>query len=292
MVYQWMKSYRHVYGVGEMAKVLQISRSGYYRYQQGKLSMRQQTDNRLLLSIKQIHQASHGLYGSVRIHHQLRHDGMQVGRKRVIRLMQQVGIRAKHVKRYKVTTRVDARLPVVPNQLQQQFTANQPNEKWVGDITYCATQTGWLYLATVIDLFSRKVVGWAMATHMTKQLVIDAFTQAVMHRRKTTGLLFHSDKGSQYTSYAFQQLLKQHGVTASMSGKGNCFDNAVAESFFHSLKTEWIYQQRYENPDQAKKSIFQYIELFYNNQRLHSHCGYLSPNEFEKQFEASCESVP
>jgi putative transposase len=184
-----------------------------------------------------------------------------------------------------VTTQVDAKLPAAPNRLQQDFKAEAPNEKWVADITYVWTLEGWLYLAIILDLFSRKVVGMAMSERLKKEVVMAALSQALGRRQVKGSLVHHSDKGCQYTSSGFQDLLKAHDITCSMSGTGNCFDNAVAESFFHTLKTEHVYFEDYATREQAKQSIFEYVEVFYNNQRRHSFLNYVSPSEFERGYQ-------
>jgi len=188
-------------------------------------------------------------------------------------------------KKFKVTTQVDPKLPVAANHLQQDFKAMGPNEKWVADITYVWTLEGWLYLAIILDLFSRKVVGMAMSDRLKKEIVLIALTQALGRREVTGSLLHHSDKGCQYTSMAFRDLLEERGILCSMSGTGNCYDNAVAESFFHTLKTEHIYFEEYKTREEAKQSIFEYVEVFYNNQRRHSFLDYVSPSDFENEYQ-------
>jgi putative transposase len=280
-----MKAHAQQWTIQEMAEVLEVSRSGYYQFLKGVLSERTQANEQLLAEIKQVHTASRETYGSPRIHKELRAKGHGCSRKRVARLMRAAGISAKMRKKFKVTTEVDAEGVAAPNRLQQEFKANRPNEKWVSDITYVWTQEGWLYVAVILDLFSRKVVGMAMSERLKKEVVMIALNQALGRREVNNGLIHHSDKGSQYTSHGFQGLLKKRGIMCSMSGTGNCFDNAVAESFFHTLKTEHIYFQNYETREQAKQSIFEYVEVFYNNQRRHSFLNYLSPNEFERVYQ-------
>ena len=223
-------------------------------------------------------------YGYRRMVHAARLQGLTVGRNRVHRLMREHDIRAHYKRKYKTTTDSRHALPIAPNLLDRQFNVSAPNQVWVRDITYIPTQEGWLYLATTIDLFSRKVVGWAMDQRMKKGLVIRALHMALNHRRPTSSqpLMHHSDRGSQYASKLFQKLLKANDIKCSMSRQGNCWDNAVAESFFHTLKEELVYQQRYKTRDDARQSIFEYIEVFYNQQRLHSSLGYMSPNQFER----------
>lgn len=288
-----MEAHAKEWSVEEMAGIMKVSSSGYYRFIKRAPSKRAQENTLLTAKIRAIYEASHTLYGSPRIHAQLKQEGVQCGRPRVANLMKQAGIRAKIVKRFKVTTKPDIKATILPNQLAQNFTAAAPDEKWVADITYIATQEGWLYLAIVLDLFSRKIVGLAMDKYLHTELILQATQQALTHRQPAQGLLHHSDKGCQYTSKRFQDLLEENGIVCSMSGTGNCYDNACAESFFHTLKTEWIEGQRYETREAAIASIFEYVEVFYNNQRLHSYCGYLSPTAFEnKYWQAKKQSLP
>lgn len=261
-----------------------VSRSGYYKFLKAIPSDRQKANETLLIKIKKIYQESRQTYGSPRIHAELIAKGENCSRKRVCDLMRKSGIQAKMKKRFKVTTKVLAQAKTAPNVLQQDFTAVTPNQSWVADITYIATAEGWLYLSAIVDLFSRRVVGLAMSKYITTDLVVTALNQALMHRKPTAGLLHHSDKGCQYTSVAFQKVLKTHGIICSMSGIGNCYDNAAMESFFHTLKTEHIYFEHYETREEAKQSIFEYVEVFYNRKRRHSTLGYLSPSAFEKQW--------
>lgn len=280
-----MKQHQTKFSVERMSCVLNVSRSGYYRYLHAKPSKRTQANQRLVEQIKAIHIASRQTYGSPRIHAQLREQGESCSRRRVARLMCHAGIQAKMKQRFKVTTRVNPAVRAAPNLLQQQFTAPQPNQRWVADFTYVFTQEGWLYVATVLDLFSRCIVGLAMSKRMTTDLVANALQQALISRQPAEGLIHHSDRGCQYTSEAFQKLLQQHGIKVSMSGTGNCYDNAAMESFFHTLKTEHIYFEQYATREQARLSIFEYVEVFYNRQRKHSTLGYLSPVAFEKQWQ-------
>jgi putative transposase len=251
---------------------------------QEKVSKRQQENAELLKAIEAIFVKSRQTYGSPRIHATLLAQGFRCSRPRVARLMKQVGIAAKMRRLFKRTTRVDNKALAAPNLLQQDFTALQPNQKWVSDISYVRTLEGWLYVAVVLDLFSRKVVGLSMGESLQTSLVLQALQQACHRRQPQAGLLHHSDKGCQYTSNAFQTLLKQQDIVCSMSGTGNCFDNAAMESFFHTLKTECVYFERYETRAQAKASIFEYVEMFYNNERRHSTLGYLSPGDFEQRY--------
>lgn len=270
--------------VEEMARVLGVSRSGYYDFCQRKISKRQQKNEQLQEMIQIIFSKSRRTYGSPRVHAELKAQDVQVSRARVARLMKQLGLAAKMQSLFKVTTRVNKKQPAAPNLLQQNFTAVVPNSKWVADISYIRTLEGWLYIAVILDLYSRKVVGLSMGDSLHTSLVTQALEQALQRRNPLSNLQHHSDKGCQYTSTAFQTLLADNGITCSMSSTGCCFDNAVAESFFHSLKTECVYFERYESREQAKQSIFEYIEVFYNNYRRHSTLGYLSPVEFERRF--------
>lgn len=258
-----------------------VSRHGYYRFIKSEPCKRSKENEELLVKIKDIHAKSRATYGSPRVHAVLKREGESCSRKRVASLMKQNQLQAKMKKRFKKTTIVNPKAVAAPNLLNQHFIAEQANQRWVADITYVATAEGWLYVAAVLDLFSRKIVGLAMGERMTDDLVIAALEQALLHRKPQPGLMHHSDKGSQYTSRDFQHLLKLHQIVVSMSGTGNCYDNAAMESFFHTLKTEHVYFEHYLTREQAKSSIFEYIEVFYNRQRLHSTLGYYSPAEFE-----------
>ena len=242
------------------------------------------------MKIQTIYEASRQTYGSPRIHAELKEQGETCSRQRVARLMKQAGIAAKMAKKFKVTTKKNPKAKAAPNLLQQDFTAEQPNRRWVADLTYISTLEGWLYVAVVLDLFSRRIVGLAMGDRMTDDLVLAALEQALIHRNPLPGLLHHSDQGSQYTSHDFQKMLANHQITASMSGKGNCYDNAAMESFFHTLKTEHVYFERYQTRDQAKHSIFEYIEVFYNRQRRHSTLDYKTPLTFENNYQQQTQS--
>jgi putative transposase len=284
MKYEFIKNHEAKFSVERMSKMLNISRSGYYRHIDAKPAARRVENSRLVNKIRRAHLESRQTYGSPRIHAELKAQGEICSRKRIARLMRREGIIAKMKKRFKLTTKINSLAKAAPNLLQQNFKALAPNERWVADITYVRTLEGWLYVATILDLFSRRVVGLSMHKRMTADLVITALTQAFLHRKPQVGLVHHTDKGSQYTSSDFQRLLAMYGMLASMSGVGNCFDNATAESFFHTLKTEHIYFEQYETREQAKQSIFEYIEVFYNRKRRHSTLGYLSPVEFEDRW--------
>lgn len=268
-----------------MAGVLGVSRSGYYRYTHHKPSRREEEDKVLLEQIKGVHEQSRQTYGRERIYQAMKQQGYGGGITRIIRLMKQAGIHSKMTKRFKVTTVVKAGRPVADNLLQQDFTAPAPNQKWVADLTYIETLEGWLYLAVILDLYSRKVVGMAMSDSLHTAVIMQALQQAVARRKPAKGLWHHSDRGCQYTSGPFQALLKEQDIICSMSSTGNCYDNAAAESFFHTLKTEHVYFERYTTREEAKASIFEYVEVFYNNQRLHSTLDYKSPAEFERCYQ-------
>lgn len=285
MKYGFMQAHAVEFSIERMSSVFKVSRSGYYQFLRAKPTKRAQENNRLLLKIKATHQSSRQTYGSPRIHAELREEGERCSRKRVARIMKKAGILAKMKRRFKVTTRANPNATVAPNLLQQDFTANLPNQHWVADFTYVSTREGWLYVATVLDLFSRRIVGLSMNERMTDDLVMSALQQALTHREYSAGIMHHSDRGSQYTSKHFRELLKKHGIIASMSGAGNCYDNAAMESFYHTLKTEHIYFEHYNTREEAKRSIFEYIEIFYNRQRRHSTLGYVSPMVYEMQWQ-------
>lgn len=264
--------------------MLGVSRSGYYCFTKRLPSQRQQDEDRLLMKIQKIYEESRQTYGSPRIHAELKEQGETCSRQRIAKLMKKAGIMAKMTKKFKVTTKVNTKAKTAPNLLKQNFTADQPNRRWVADISYVWTLQGWLYVTAVLDLFSRRIVGLAMADRMTDDLVIAALEQALIHRSPCGDLMHHSDKGSQYTSHDFQKMLAHYHITASMSGTGNCYDNAAMESFFHTLKTEHVYFERYQTREQAKQSIFEYVEVFYNRQRRHSTLNYKTPLAFEENY--------
>lgn len=265
-----------------MCRVLAVSRSGFYAWCKKPKSQRKLANEKLLGEIIRIHQQSDRIYGAIKITRTLHNKGIQCGKNRVAGLMRQNNLRSKIKRKFKATTNSNHNYPVAANVLNQDFNVQCPNQVWVADITYISTREGWLYLAAVLDLYSRQIVGWAMDSTMTKQLVIDALNQAIGRRRPPKGLIFHSDRGCQYASHEFQKLLKKRHFVPSMSRKGNCYDNACMESFFHLLKTEWVYFENYRTRAQARQSIFRYIEIFYNKNRLHSKLGYISPYDFEK----------
>ena len=267
-----------------MCRVLSISVSSYYQWRKRPLSTRAQENEQLAAKIQQIYTDNRRLYGSRRVTAALHQQGWTCNRKRVSRLMRLHNLRGcERRKRRIVTTRTDADNPVAANLLQQDFTANRPNQTWLADITYIPTQEGFLYLASLEDMFSRKIVGWAMDEHMEKTLVEQALQMALTNRPSITDLVHHSDRGSQFTSFTYGRLLQKHGIIPSMSATGNCYDNAMKESFFATLKTECV-DQPFATRAQARTAIFEYIEAFYNRQRLHSSLGYLSPERFEQLY--------
>lgn len=281
MRFQFIHNHRQSYPVQLMCRVLRVSRSGYYAWRKRKPSARQMANDFLLALIRLHHRKSRGTYGSRRIHAALQRDGICCGHNRVARLMRLHQLQARRKRSYRVTTQSNHRFPVVTNVLSQEFRAEKPNEIWLGDITYIATAEGWLYLAVLLDLFSRKIVGWSMQPFLKRQLVLDTLKTALRNRRPWPGFLHHSDQGSQYASDDYQALLTAHRATVSMSRRGNCYDNAPVESFFASLKTECVREVVYPTRARAKADLFEYIEVFYNRQRLHSQLDYHSPAEFE-----------
>lgn len=269
------------FNITAMCKVLSVSRAGYYAWCARPESKRSREDRRILELIKAIFSDSRNTYGYRRIHATLLEQGEQWSLHKVLRLMRENNLRPKTRKNFKVTTDSKHNKPVHDNLLDRQFDAAAPNQRWVSDLTYIYTQEGWLYLAVIIDLYSRKVIGWAMSDRMKEKLVIDALQMALFRRKVRSNLLLHSDRGSQYASDNMQQLLRSNRISCSMSRKGNCWDNAVAESFFHLLKTECVYHETYLTREEAKRSIFDYIEVFYNRKRKHSYLGYKSPEQYE-----------
>lgn len=266
-----------------VCRVLGASRSGFYARKKRGESARVLEDRQLSEEILEVHVKSKRRYGSPRIHRALRSRGRKVGRKRVARLLRQQGLRAREPRRFRVTTDSKHSLPVAPNRLNRRFHARRPNRVWLGDITYFWTSEGWLYLAVLMDLCSRKIVGWATASRLTEDLVRRALKTALDSRRPSKRLLHHTDRGSQYASGAYRETLKRHGVRLSMSRKGNCWDNAPMESFFSSLKTELNLEVPPPTREACHAEIFEYIETFYNRERLHSSIGYMSPDEFERK---------
>lgn len=281
MKYRAIKDNAGRFAVSLMCWALEVSASGYYAWLDRPHSARAQANRRLLDQIRNAHQRSRSTYGSPRITHELRAEGHCIGENRVAGVMPAAQIRAQSARKWRATTQSSHRLPVAENTLDRGFNVSEPNRVWAGDISYVWTAEGWLYLAVVLDLYSRSVIGWAMGERLTAELVTQALTMALWRRKPSGGLLHHSDRGIQYAAGDYQRLLADHGITCSMSRKGNCWDNAVVESFFHTLKVELVHHHRYLTRDEARQNIFEWIEVFYNRQRRHSTLGYRSPAEFE-----------
>jgi transposase InsO family protein len=280
--YGFIQSDLTAYPIAISCDVLEVARSGYYDWAKRPISPQRQRREELGMKIKEAHEDNRGVYGSRRVCQALRAQGETVCVNTVAKIMKEDGIQAESGKKFvPCTTDSNHDLPVAENILDRQFTAELPDQKWAGDITYIQTNEGWLYMACVIDLCSRMIVGWSMADHMETDLVSDALKMAIARRQPAEGLLFHSDRGSQYASDDYQHLLQEHKIQPSMSRKGNCWDNACTESFWATFKTELVYRQQYATRDQAKQSIFEYVEVFYNRKRLHSSLDYLSPEAFE-----------
>ncbi len=276
-----MDGQRKAYPLPAMCATLSVSTSGYQAWKRGGSPNRKRlTDAQMLALIRAIHAEFKGAYGSPRMTEEIRDRGFPASKERVERLMKENGIRARHKRRFKATTDSKHSLPVAPNLLDRNFTPSAPNQVWTADLTYIWTAEGWLYLAVVLDLFNREVVGWSLKPRMTADIVIDALTMAWFRRKPAPGLIHHSDRGSQYASHAFQARLNEYGMICSMSRKGNCWDNAPTESFFNSYKNERVHGTRYETRAQAIADAFDYIEPFYNRRRKHSTLGYASPRQF------------
>ena len=286
MRFRFIDEYRRRWPIEVMCRVLCVSRSGYYAWRRRPMSPRMRRRVVLLEAIRGSHRESRGIYGSPRIHRDLKARGIRCSRNTVARLMHQHHLRSKLKRRFVVRT-TDSRHdhPIARNLLARRFHWGQPNQAWCCDLTYVPTDEGWLYLAVVLDLCSRKVVGWAMDDHLRSTLVEEALMMAIVQRKPDpgAGLIHHSDRGVQYACESYRQLLKSHGLIPSMSARGDCHDNAVAERFMGSLKTEWVHHERYATRRQARLSVFHYIEVFYNRQRRHSTLGYVSPEEYERK---------
>jgi putative transposase len=277
-----MHQERRWYPIDVLARSLRVSRAGYYAWRRGLGRKREQADAILLTAIQRVYAENDQNYGSPRIYRDLRQAGVSCGKERVERLMRDNGLKAKHAKKFKVTTDSNHHLRVAPNVLAGRFEWERPNQAWVGDITYIPTDEGWLYLAVLIDLFSRRIVGWAMDKRITRLLPLRALQMAAQRRRPSKGLIHHTDQGSQYASDDYQKALKGYGMICSMSARGRCYDNAVAESFFHTLKVEAVHDQRFASREQAISAIFRFMEVYYNTKRLHSLLDYVSPAEYER----------
>ena len=268
--------------MSRMCRVLAVSRSGYYEWLNRPPSTQAEADQQVRDKVQRYFAQGRGTYGTRRSKHLLAQEGLQVSRRRIGRVLAQAGLRCKTRRKFRAPTAAGQAQPVAPNQLNRDFIVAQPDTVSVGDITYLPTGEGWLYLAIVLDLCSRAVVGWSMANHMRVELVNQALSMALGQRQPAAGLIMHTDRGSQYGADRYRQLLARHGIQPSMSRKGNCWDNAVAESFFHTLKTELIYLEDFDTHEQAQTAVFEYIEVFYNRQRCHSANGYLAPLAYEQ----------
>jgi transposase InsO family protein len=284
MKYAFIEEYRYEHRIDRMCRVLDVSRSGYYRWWRQAETKRESEEKALLDRIKEIYKRSRGTYGSPRITAELKAEGIECSKNRVARIMRKNGIIAKTKRKFRITTRSKHSRPVAENIVKQEFVANGPNKLWTSDITYIWTKEGWLYLAIILDVFSRGIVGWSLSVRLTTELVLVAFNRALKRRQVTPGMIFHSDRGSQYASEKIQEALQELGIRQSMSGSGNCYDNAITESAFHTIKTELIYFNHYETRQEAAGSIFEYIEVFYNRQRRHSSLNNNSPFDFEQQY--------
>jgi putative transposase len=282
MKYQFIEQYKQEFPIVVMCRVLNVSESGFYAWRKRPACQHQREDAQLIEEIRQEFRAHQGRYGSPRLHAELCDRGRCIARKRVARLMREAGLCAKRKRRRVLTTHRDPSHPVASNLLNREFTAEEPNSKWVTDITYIPTIQGWLYLAVILDLYSRMVVGWSMSGNCDEKLVEHALDQAIARRRPKAGLLHHSDRGSQYTSQAYQLCLEQSGIHVSMSRKGNCWDNAAMESFFGTLKDECVGSTVYSSHDEARLALFTYMEVYYNRIRRHSTLGYVSPLNYEQ----------
>ena len=263
-----------------MCQVLGVSRSGYYSYLRHGLSQRNEENKRFVIKIKEIWKWSRGTYGSPRITAELQANGFGCGENRITCLMRENGIKARTRKKFKITTKSDHNLPIAEGLVGRDFSASHINKLWLSDITYIWTWEGWMYLAAVMDVYNRQIVGWALYDRLNKTLVVNALTKALQERSPQPGLIFHSDRGSQYASHKVKKILKAWHIHQSMSNKGNCFDNAMMESFFSSLKKELVHLMTFHSKDQARRAIFEYIEIFYNRQRRHSALNQKSPLEY------------
>jgi putative transposase len=283
--FQFIEDHRDELPVTRMCKALNVSPSGFYAWRSRPVSAREMANRELVKKIETVYYDSYETYGSPRVYHELKSQDVACSENRVARLMRLRGLRAKQVRRYKSTTKRNKRHPVAPNLLKRDFRADRPDHKWLTDITYIPTQEGWLYLAVILDLYNRGIVGWAMSERMTSALTIRALKMAIRERRPGDGLIHHSDQGSQYTDGTYQALLRDHGIQVSMNGVGTWYDNAPMESFFATLKSELVHHQVYHTRDEARPDLFFYIEAFYNRRRRHSSLDYLSPEAYEQLYQ-------
>ena len=274
-----------------LCRVLEVSRSGYYRWRRAEPSKHSKQDEQLKVEIKAIHSESRGTYGSPRVHAELQAKGFEIGRNRVARIMAEEGVTGRRPARFCNTTDSNHDNPIAPNLVERKFNPVAPNQIWAADITYIPTASGWAYLAVVLDLFSRRVIGWVTADHMRTELVLEALERALGTREIEGELIHHSDRGSQYASHRHREALERRGIMCSMSAKGCCYDNAVVESFFASLKKELVYRTNWLDCDEANMAIGEYIQVFYNGRRRHSTLGYVSPNDFETSHYAEIDQA-
>ena len=284
MRFQFIEDHREECPVTRMCKVLNVSPSGFYAWCSRPVSAREMANRELVKKIEDVYYDSYETYGSPRVYHELKSQDVACSENRVARLMRLRGLRAKQVRHYKSTTKRNKRHPVAPNLLNRDFSADRPDHKWLTDITYIPTQEGWLYLAVILDLYNRGIVGWAMSERMTSALTISALKMAIRERRPGAGLIHHSDQGSQYTDGTYQALLRDNGIQASMNAVGTWYDNAPMESFFGTLKSELVHHRVYHTRDEARPDLFFYIEAFYNRRRRHSSLDYLSPEAYEQLY--------
>lgn len=283
MRYAFIREHQQAFRVTRMCHALGVSRSGFYGWRERPESTRAKANTQLLAHIREVHARSRENYGAVKAWRALLAMGQACGRHRVARLRQRHGIAAKRLRRFRSANAARNNEGAAPNLLTRHFTAQAPDRVWVGDITFVPTREGWLYLAVLLDLYSRRIVGWAMGDKMNRCLVIDALTMAIAHRHPAPGLTHHTDQGTLYATSAYRTIMVQHGMIASMSRKGNCYDNAVAESFFSNLKNELTWHCTFQHRDEARAAIFDYIEIFYNRQRLHETLDYVSPVRYEER---------
>jgi len=286
-----VKENQAMYPIHTMCRLLEVSARGYYAWLERSPSMRSRSDTTLLARIRQIHAYSKGTYGMPRIQAELARQGIHVGGKRVARLMQEAGLRGVSRRRWIITTQRQERVRPAPDLVQRHFHSDQPNRLWVADATYIPTVAGFLYLAVVLDVFSRRIVGWSMAAYLRTELMLAALDMALLQRRPRM-VIHHSDQGCQYTSLAFGQRCSKMGVRPSMGTVGDCFDNAMCESFFATLECELLARHRFQTREEAQTAVFEFIEGWYNTSRLHSSIGYLSPNEFERKHRLSQHRLP
>lgn len=281
MKYQFIQAQQRQHRIGRLCQVLAVSRSGYYAWRHRRPSARAHANARLVERMTQLHRQMKERYGAIKLWRTLVAAGVPCGRHRVARLRRQHGLVARRVRRFRVVLEHHQFAPPAPNRVQQHFVAPAPNCIWAGDLTAIATRVGWVYLAVILDLYSRRVIGWAMSPRPDQHVALTALQMALTHRRPRPGLIHHSDQGATYTSGAYQRRVSQAGLVASMSRKGNCYDNAVVESFFSTLKNELVHDQDFRTREEAQAAVFEFIEVFYNRQRLHQTLGYVSPVQYE-----------